>query len=255
MKKQLIFLSLVLGFLSICTMNANSQTEGIAQKKKIQFVLSGKMNENYVQKAKPIPFLAKMLNETNECRTGAINENGNGIFVKGKNSYTHSEITSDFNNLLKSLNTNGQLIKDVYLNNNNQWCVVWDKNSYQSSFQSDTFHKRMKEIQNKGEEIISIAFNDNKEWIILTNTGYAYSGVKQYEFLQKAIKLYGKAISVSITNDAMLVCCERGVFYENVPTKVVEVIQQLPGIPRIVKFTDSGTCLVTDGKSQCTFWL
>jgi hypothetical protein len=60
----------------------------------------------------------------------------------------------------------------------------------------------------------------------------------------------------------VIVCCERGVYYENIPTKVAEGIKKCLDagwIPVHVSFTDSGTYFISNGKvgkgNKCIWYM
>ncbi len=54
---------------------------------------------------------------------------------------------------------------------------------------------------------------------------------------------------------SMIACCANGVYYQNVPSNVIDKIKSLSYIPKVVKFTDDGLYLITDGKSAYTYFL
>ncbi len=56
-------------------------------------------------------------------------------------------------------------------------------------------------------------------------------------------------------NGAMIACCANGVYYQNVPSNVIDKIKSLSYIPKVVKFTDDGLYLITDGESAYTYFL
>ena len=68
---------------------------------------------------------------------------------------------------------------------------------------------------------------------------------------KKAGELYGDQKSISLTNLGVIICCERGVYYENIPTNIAEKIKECLNqgwIPTQISFTDSGTYFISNGK-------
>lgn len=72
---------------------------------------------------------------------------------------------------------------------------------------------------------------------------------KAKEFFEAANEKFGMILSVCTTKKGIVVCCKNGVYYEGIPSNVEEKLKELDYIPRIVKYTDSGTYLITDGES------
>ena len=52
-----------------------------------------------------------------------------------------------------------------------------------------------------------------------------------------------------------MICCERGVYYKDIPTNVEEALKEQDFRPRVVKFTDSGTYLITDGVKRRSWYM
>lgn len=210
--------------------------------------------DDYKKIALPMPMLAKVLRESS-CRLGAINEKGGGVLIKDDNVFAHTkEIPVSMLQVLNGVKEDKGIVRDIVLTNNGCWCVVWGKNS-SYGYTSMQFSSRLEKIRENDEAILSIAYNDNHEWIVVTDKNCYTSSDKYARFLKDAENIYGFVSSVSITNTAMVACCQKGVYYENIPKKVLEVLQQSNFIPKVIKFTDSGTCLITNGVSECVYWL
>ena len=50
-----------------------------------------------------------------------------------------------------------------------------------------------------------------------------------------------------IRDDSLL---QNGVYYKNIPSNLAEALKKLTFKPKVIKFTDNGLYLITDGESQ-----
>ena len=48
----------------------------------------------------------------------------------------------------------------------------------------------------------------------------------------------------------MIACCKNGVYNKNIPYNLAEALKKLTFKPKVIKFTDNGLYLITDGESQ-----
>ena len=64
---------------------------------------------------------------------------------------------------------------------------------------------------------------------------------------------YGYIYSACTTEEGVIFCCERGVYYSNIPTILENKLKSLSWKPKIIKFTDYGTFIVTDGENTYTY--
>jgi hypothetical protein len=71
-----------------------------------------------------------------------------------------------------------------------------------------------------------------------------------FQVLATAEELYEEVYYAYITNYGMIACCKNGVYYKNIPSNLAEALKKLTFKPKVIKFTDNGLYLITDGESQ-----
>lgn len=188
-----------------------------------------------------------LLQNTKSCRTGTFNEKGDGVIIWGRNSFACTiGIPEDMKNALEKIKNDNEYINDVYINNNQEWCIVWGINFCETNFPSQIFNQHIKDIKRDSKKILSIAFNDIGDHIIITNTGYNYNGKMQKEFTEEIVQ-YSKALSISMTNTSILVCCEDTIYSKNLSDRIKDIITKNKEYKKNIRFTDNGNCLQTDG--------
>ena len=74
-------------------------------------------------------------------------------------------------------------------------------------------------------------------------------------FILKAEELYEEVYYAYITNYGMIACCKNGVYYKNIPSNLAEALKKLTFKPKVIKFTDNGLYLITDGESQNYYFM
>ncbi|MBQ9236714.1 MAG: BACON domain-containing protein [Prevotella sp.] len=209
----------------------------------------------YTDVAKGLPSLTKSINDWGECKTGAITENGIGVVIKGGNGYSYtSGIPTNLANKLKEINDKGKVIQDIALSGSTWWVVVYDRNAWYGVV-PDALKSKLNKFNSDGEEIRSVSINSNGDYTIVTDKHYAASNSIDSQNMDKALDKFGTIYSACSTPKGLVVCCKNGCFYSNIPTKVEEKIKETSFIPKVVKFTDSGTALVTDGEKKNVYYM
>ena len=207
--------------------------------------------------ASGLSYLTNAINERKVCRTGAITEKI-GVVTFGDNGYAYtSGISQSLADKLKEAHENKHTIHDVTISNNgNYWCIMYGNGGW-SAVAPEAFYSKLREFLKAGEKVISVAIRDNGEFVIVTDKHFYASTMTLYDFIIAARDKYGTVHSVSLSNKGVVVCTERGVYFKNIPTGTYERLKvAAPQFKiRYVKFTDTGTCLITDGKSKYDYWM
>lgn len=216
------------------------------------------------QKAEPgavgSTYLLERLKEEKRAKTGALSSVGKGMFVYGTNGYYQSYIPREFSDTLSAVNNRGKTIIDVAMSNNMKYyCVVYDKNKYFTNGPV-AFKNTLKEYSDANEEFLSVSVNDAGEFAVVTNKHYYCSNPSTRNFAEQIQKNHGYIYSINISNKGVAICTADGVYFEKLPPEVYHAMTRAldfsnPFNIKVVKFTDAGTCLVTDGKSQYTYRL
>ena len=212
---------------------------------------------DYTDNAKALSYITKTIKEWGDkgCRTGAITENERGVAFYGKNGYCYTGACPDgMKNAIKEFNTSNYRLSDVTVTDSGWWCVVWNDNGYRGHM-PDKMTEAMKKFNNDGEEIWSVSICENGNWSIITNKHWDASHETDKANLKRAYEKFGTIRSCCVTNKGIIVCCDGGVYYKDIPTNVETAIKEQDFHPQIVKFTDSGTYLITDGDKQRSWYM
>lgn len=236
--------------INVPTERVNTQ---IPQKDGSNFSIKGSTIAYYPNTSKGHTFLKQTLdNDWKACRTGAITDTA-GVIVREANGYAYTTgIPKKLADTLQDANSFRYFIKDVALSNNHRyWCVVYDDGVWCPNAPKP-FTAALKKYALNREKIISIALNDTGEYAIITDKHIFASSQKIMNIIKYAENEYGSIHSVSLSNKGVIVCAERGVYFNNIPSIVCDMMKNALRIFKIkvVRFTDSGTCLITDGKSK-----
>ena len=97
--------------------------------------------------------------------------------------------------------------------------------------------------ENKG--IYSISISENGDFAIVTNEHFYASNSTDYDNMITAKDMFGQLKDVCITNKGITVVCQNGIYYHNIPTSVEERLKTCTERPDHIRFTDSGTFLIS----------
>ena len=221
------------------------------------FSCEGTVNFVYPPASSPLKFLKDNIKEKAACRTGAITVTGPGVSIFGSNGYAYTSTTpDDLKDLIVSLHDRQLRIVDVNITEAGGYVVIYDDYGYSLRGNCpQSFADRLRYYNNMKEPIMSACFNDNGNWVIVTKGKFAYSDNYVRDFLLKAESMYGEILNAFISNNGMIACCTNGVLYYNVPSTLVEKLHTLNFIPRVIKFTDNGLMLMTDGVSRYDYYM
>ncbi len=214
-------------------------------------------SREYEDNAKALPSITDAIREWGDegCRTGAITEDDRGVAITGDNVYAYSSsVPQGMVDKLKEYNKEGHRITDVTVTDSGWWCIVWGENGYWG-LMPDKMKELMSQYNKDRETILSVSICENGNFAIVTNKHFYASHETDNSNLQKALDKFGPIYSASITNKGIVVCCENGVYYQNIPTNVEEAIKEQKFRPRFVKYTDSGTYLITDGDKRRSWYM
>lgn len=207
--------------------------------------------------ARALSTLVEAIKDWKQCKTGTLTEVGKGVAIYANNGWKSVGMTSSIekklNDKLHEVNDAKYVILDVTMTANDRWCVLYSKSD---SVTAASWYNapngagdKMKELFAEGDLFRSVSFTD-KDYVLITDKHYTASNDWDLERLNTAYDLYGPILSVCTTEKGIVVCCEKGVYYDHIPEKVKSKIQDFIssyGAIQFVKFTDSGTCLITNG--------
>ncbi len=212
---------------------------------------------DYTDNAKALSYITKTIKEwgDNGCRTGAITEAERGVAIYGKNGYCYTGACPDgMKDAIKEYNDKNYRIADLTVTDSGWWCVVWNDNGYRGHM-PDKMTEAMKKFNKDGEEIWSVSICENGNWSIITNKHWDASHETDKANLKRAYEKFGTIRSCEVTNKGIVICCDGGVYYKDIPTNVETALKEQDFHPKVVKFTDSGTYLITDGDKKRAWYM
>lgn len=201
-------------------------------------------------------YVVNAINNNNACRTGAFTTYGAAIAVSGHSQYAYSNIPQGLINTLKEAESYGHRISDIHITESGKYIVIFADNAFSGVGAPQGMYDSIAEIRGKRDTILSACFNDYGEYIIVTEETIYYSlrnGGENY--LRRARAEYGTILHASMTNNSAVFCCANGVYLMNAPTNLKQGLNSVNFIPRVVKYTDQGAYLITDGVSTYYYWL
>lgn len=211
----------------------------------------------YTDNATALSHLTENIKKWEQCRTGAITSVGKGVAIYGNNGYASTGIPNDLLEKIKYANDNSLRIHDVCMSaNGTYWCIVYGSGGWQS-WAPTSFNEKMKACHSASEKIVSISITNSGEWVIITDKHLYASSTTFQNKLSEVSDLFGYIYSVALTDKGYVICADRGLYYNNIPTKVLEKIKEKAStkIIKVLKFTDDGTVFLTDGESSYSYYM
>lgn len=210
-------------------------------------------SRSYPNSATGLKYLRDDVSEKGGFRTGAISVNGKGVIIRGNNGYAYTGIPTNLADKIKSLNKDDSKIEDIFMSPNGEYYgVIYDSYGYFAHTLQSMLDK-LKEYNTNKEDIISVSVNNNGDFIIITNKHLYASNTNDYNAMIAAKDKYGYIYSACTTEEGVIFCCERGVYYSNIPTILETKLKSLSWKPKVVKFTDYGTFIITDGENTYSY--
>lgn len=201
-------------------------------------------SRSFIDNATALTYLTKNLKETNSCQHGAITERI-GIYIKDDYGYCYTAgMNMNFIEKLKELYLNEKKISSVAITNSGYYCLIYGNNGWYGSVPT-AMSAKLNEFNANRETIYCISISENGDFAIVTNEHFYASNSTDRDNMTKAKDMYGQIKDVCITNKGITVVCKNGVYYHNIPTSVEERLKTCTDRPDHIRFTDSGTFLIT----------
>ena len=200
----------------------------------------------YVDNAKALSYLTTSIKGWNKCRLGAITENGAGVVVYGVNGYsTTGNLNSFFVSKIKELNNQKETFKSLAATNYGYYCIVYGRNGWYG-YVPERLKTILSQYNSNKEDIYCVSIAENGDYVVISDKHLDASNTTDMSNLKKASEKYGHVKYACVTNRGLVVVCERGVFYSNIPTNLEVALKSITFRPDKVVFTDSGTYLITN---------
>ena len=201
-------------------------------------------SRSFIDNATALTYLTKNLKETNSCQHGAITERI-GIYIKDDYGYCYTAgMNTNFIEKLKELYLNEKKISSVAITNSGYYCLIYGNNGWYGSVPT-AMSAKLNEFNANRETIYCISISENGDFAIVTNEHFYASNSTDLDNMTKAKDMYGQIKDVCITNKGITVVCQNGIYYHNIPTSVEERLKTCTERPDHIRFTDSGTFLIS----------
>lgn len=208
--------------------------------KQILWEVSG-TSRTYTNNAEGLNSLTSKINEQGECRLGTITEFGSGVVIFGNNGASSISIPESFWNKIKAIDTK---INSLALTNSGYYCVVYGRNRWFGHVPED-MKSKLNEFNENAEEILSVSINENGDYAIVTDEHFVASNSSDHSNMKNAYNKYGSIKNVCITNKGICIVCQKGIYYDNIPSNLEDKLKSIDYQPDHVTYTDSGTFLIT----------
>ena len=222
---------------------------------KAKFSISGTIR-NMTPIKSPFGGLSQAAKKWGQVYTGAFNANNFGILTyEGNGFQTTSETPMLIKRAADICNSKNIMIADVCFTDENRYVFLMDcphpetgsKDAFIARHIPDEM-RQMLETMQKEKDIVFFAasLNDKGNWCITSNLGYVADDETNL-IIDKAKNLYGKVACVYMTNLSTIVCCEKGIYCKDIPSNVYNKLLQINFKPLVIKYSDLGLYLITEG--------
>lgn len=207
----------------------------------------------YTDNATGLSYLTTCIKGWEKCRLGALTESGAGVAVYGVNGYaTTGNLSSSFVAKIKELNGDKETFKSVTATSSGYFCIVYGRNEWYGSVPTD-MRLKLNQYNNDREDIYCVSIAENGDFVIITDKHIYASNSTDKSNLNKASTKYGHIKYACVTNRALVVICQNGIFYSNIPTNLEVKLKSISFKPDKITFTDSGTYLITNENEAYTY--
>ena len=209
------------------------------------YMLYGRVKSEFVDNAEAQKTIRERLSKCDNAKTACLTDHA-GIFVFGGNGYSSNGLSNDITEALHYCNKNKHTINDIAVTDVGWWCLIYDGNKYKGNLPA-ACKKSLDKYLSDGEKILSVSISENGNYALVTDKHYEASNDIDQRMLKNAVERFGHISAVSITNAGIIVTCQRGAYFWDVPHNIIELLQKQEGTPTVVRFTDSGTYVALNG--------
>lgn len=199
----------------------------------------------YTDNVAALSYLTTCIKGWKKCILGAITEKGAGIVVYGENGYaTTGNLNSNLVSKIKELNGKVETFKSIAVTNSGYYCLVYGINGWYGNIPSDMSSK-LTQFNTDVEDIYCVSIAENGDYVIVTDKHVDASNTADLTNMKNTIARYGHIQYTCITNRGIIVVCQNGIYYSNIPTNLEVILKSITFKPGKIIFTDSGTYLIT----------
>lgn len=197
--------------------------------------------------------LSETIEKWNSLRIATITDTGEGAAVYGTNGFSCHNAPDGLYEKLHYINKEKYNIVDLNIVDNNSYVVIYGTNGYSVKGAPQAFVDKLHEYNLAKETIYSASFNNYNEWVIITNKHYSWSDSEIRDFCSSAQNNYGNIKYMFISDYGKIACCERGIYYSNIPSNVEQAIDNFKYTPSSIKFTNSGKYAIASEGGSALF--
>lgn len=228
------------------------------------FTILGDQRVDYTDNADALKILSDKIKEWGQCRTGAILENGKGVIVFGNNGYQYMGFSDDFDTVFKNrfreCYNRSDRFSDITINRSGHFVIVRNAYGFSSNGLPQAFLDELWNRYRDQDSIYSVSLDNNDNWAFVSKKVFQASNSGDNNVMKIAHEKFGTIYSVCITLKGIVVCCRNGVFFKGIPKNVADAILEFMEKkngkhPKVIKYTDSGTYLITDGNSAYSYYM
>lgn len=200
------------------------------------------------------PKVTKDIADYGTCRVASFAGNGAAVAIMSDDYLSYQNVPTALGDKIQELVKRGCVINDIWLedtyrdNNLKRWCLIYDGCHHVASQYCNTaMLSALKEMEDNGETIWSISCTDEGKYIIVSKESVSYSHCFK-NIVAEAKNKYGKIRSAHVINpDKLIICCEEGVYFRNVPSNLADKLRTISYIPRVAKFNLHGGFFISNG--------
>lgn len=221
----------------------------------INGVLMYGTTRTYVDKATVLSYLTNNIKEWGKCRLGVITENGMGVVIYGSNGYaTTGNLNSSFIAKLKDLNNQKETFKSLAITNSGYYCIVYGRNGWFGNV-PERMKTTLNQYNNNREDIYCVSIAENGDYVVISDKHFEASNSTDLSNMKQASEKYGHVKYACVTNKGLIVVCQNGIYYSNIPTNLEVKLKSTSFRPDKIVFTDSGTFLITNDNESFNYFM
>lgn len=209
------------------------------------FCLRGQATTRQGRPARQQTAVRDSLAAANHPRTGCLTAR-KAVFVTGRNNYVANGLPSAVRGKISELQSLDQRITDICVTDMGWWAIVYDGTHIDGELPA-SLDATLDSLTSAGERIMSVSISPDGSYAYVTDRSYGASSLKDEATLREAVEAFGIPVSVSLSQGGCLVVCDRGIYVRDVPKTVCDQLLAMGHKATVVRFTDSGTYLATDG--------
>lgn len=221
----------------------------------------GFMNENHcygkIGKYNPnnhrqLDYLTKHFQNGSHGRLAAFSADGAGVVIEGRNANVYQNIPSGMADAILKGNKQAGTFIDIALSDYGKyWSVIYDVNGvrYWHAYATDEIYGKLNELCGANKKICTVAIDDFNRYIISCDDGTTVCSSQYVDLVNKARNKFGNIKCASITaHGSVVLCCERGVYFNYIASSAADVLKKLDFIPRYIKTSYTGHYFISDNR-------